>query len=388
MTTVRRSTFRYARLAAAALAIGIFSSAGLATVSAQDASPVASPATVACDSPGLPPGTPTPMDDMGGMDMGSPVAETEDMGSPVAVEEVAVAGTEADEATAATIFAAIENYVACYNEGQATGDPGLYVALESSNYLTSQGYATPYDRVADEMGSPLFSATLLDVDNAMVWDDGRVSAEAQIVLGDHWYNHWRIYLTEENGVWLYDQDAPLPPTPDVDFVAVNGINITETTDETSGEITYAFESFSGSWDFNATDAIVFNFSNSGDEAHEAIVMQLPEGADPMGLLDGSVAFEDVTFLGGVFDIEPGTSADLTFLESAGRYLHHDLLLPRAGRRAACGPWHGSAVQYRRAGELIGYTLVAGAGNPSPALVCQVARQTKHIAYPDAPKRRT
>ena len=45
----------------------------------------------------------------------------------------------------------------------------------------------------------------------------------------------------------------------------------------------------------------------------AIVLQLPDGADPLGLLDGSVAFEDVTFLGGVFDIAPGGSADLTFL---------------------------------------------------------------------------
>jgi uncharacterized cupredoxin-like copper-binding protein len=214
---------------------------------------------------------------------------------------------------AATIVAAIENYVACYNQGQATGDPSLYVGLESSGYLASQGYANPYDRVADELGSPFATATLLALDNPMVWDDGRVSADAQLLIGDHWFNEWRIFLTADGDAWLYDQEAPLPPQPDVDFVAVNGINITETTDEASGEITYAFQSFSGSWDFVATDAIVFNFTNSGAEAHEALVMQLPDGADPMGLLDGSVAFEDVTFYGGVFDIAPGGSADLTFL---------------------------------------------------------------------------
>jgi hypothetical protein len=316
MSNDPRSSLRCARLAAVALALGLFTSAGLAPVSAQDATPAASPAAVTCVSPGLPPGTPTPMDDMGSMDMGTPVGETDEMGSPIAVEEAeeVVSGTEADEATAATIVAAVENYVACYNEGQTTGDPALYVGLESSGYLASQGYANPYDRVADETGAPPRPAALLAIDNAMVWDDGRVSADVQLLLGDHWYNHWRIFLADEGDAWLYDQEAPLPPTPDVDFVAVNGINITETTDEASGEITYAFQSFSGSWDFAASDAIVFNITNSGVEPHEAIVVQLPEGADPMGLLDESVAFEDVTFYGVAAPILPGGSADLTFLD--------------------------------------------------------------------------
>lgn len=120
MTTDRRSTFRCARLAAAALALGIFSSAGFASVSAQDATPAASPAAVACDSPGLPPGTPTPMEmaspeAMDGMDMGTPAAEEEAMGTPAAVAEAEedVTGAAADEATAATVFATVENYVAC-----------------------------------------------------------------------------------------------------------------------------------------------------------------------------------------------------------------------------------------------------------------------------------
>jgi len=314
MTKHQRLKFRCVRLAAAALALGMFASAGLAPVSAQDASPVASPEAVVCVSTGLPPGTPTPMDEMAGMDMGSPTAE--EMGSPVAVEEAEedVTGTPADEATTAIVVASVTNYAACYNEGQATGDPGLYIALETTSFIASQGYTNPYDRVADEIGSPFPNATLLDIDNVMLWGDGRVSADVQILLGDHWYNSWRVFLTERGGLWAWDEQTNLPPTPDVDFVSVNGINITETTDEATGEITYAFVSFSGSWDFVATDAIVFNFTNSGVEPHEALVMQLPEGADPMGLLDGSIAFEDVTFYGGVFGIEPGSSADLTFLD--------------------------------------------------------------------------
>lgn len=316
MTTDRRSTFRCVRVAAAALALGVFGTAGLAGVSAQDASPEAT-ATVACVSPGLPPGTPTPMDDMSGMDMGSPVAdEAMEEGSPMAVVEEAPAavGAAADEATSAAGIAAITNYVACYNEGQATGDPGLYVALESQNYVESQGYATRYDRAADEIGSPFSTATLLGATNVQTWDDGRISVDSELLIGDHWYNHWRIYFTKgEDGTWMYDEEATLPPRPDVDFVAINGLNITETKDESTGDITYAFVSLSGSWDFAQTDAIIFNISNAGEEPHEAIVMQLPEGADPMGILDGSVDMSQVNFIGGVFDIAPGASADLTLL---------------------------------------------------------------------------
>jgi hypothetical protein len=317
-------TFRCVHLATAALALGIFSSAGLAGVGAQDATPMASPAAVSCNSPGLPPGTPTPMDDMSGMDMGSPEAmEGGDMASPEAMEGMDMASPEAmegatgmpaDEATAAEVIAVLENYAACYNEGQATGDPGLYVALESQNYVESQGYATRYDRAADELGSPFSTVQVMDATNVQTWDDGRVSVDAQVLVGPYWLNHWQIFFTQgEDGTWLYDEETNLPPTPDVDFVSINGINITETKDESTGDITYAFVSYSGSWDFTESDAIVFNFTNSGEEPHEAIVMQLPEGVDPMGILDGSVDMSQVNFIGGVFDIEPGTSADLTLL---------------------------------------------------------------------------
>ncbi len=384
MTNRSTAEFRCARLAAAALALGIFSSAGLAPVSAQDASPVASPDAVVCVSTGLPPGTPTPMDEMGEMDMGTPVGETADTGSPVAAEDMGspaaaveeteedVTGTPADEATTAVVVASVTNYAACYNEGQASGDPGLYVALESTAFIASQGYANPYDRVADEIGSPFRNATLLDIDNVMIWGDGRVSADVQILLGDHWYNSWRVFMTERGGIWAWDEQTDLPPTPNVDFVAVNGINITETTDEATGEITYAFVSVSGSWDFVATEAIVFNITNSGAELHEAILMQLPEGADPLGLLDGSIAFEDVTLFGAVSDIDRVARRSDHAESRAGTYTLV-CFYPSSGRCAARRPRDGPAVQHRRAGRVVGYTSVAGAGHSAPAHVCQIFR---------------
>src|SRR4029450_2383936 len=106
----------------AALALLIGGLVQGAAVRAQDASPT----PVECDAPELPPGTPTPQME------GSPAALE---GSPVAVSEEGAeakpeAGTPADEATAAEINAAVENYVACFN----SGDPAKYVALETEYY--------------------------------------------------------------------------------------------------------------------------------------------------------------------------------------------------------------------------------------------------------------
>ena len=159
------------------------------------------------------------------------------------------------------------------------------------------------------MGSPFPNATLLDIDNVMIWDDGRVSADVQLLLGDYWYNNWRVFLTERGGIWAWDQESPLPPTPDADFVSVNGINITETTDEATGEITYAFVSLSGSWDFVATEAIVFNFTNSGDELHEAVVAPTARRRRP----DGSARR-----IGAVRRCEPSMVRCSTFRRMAAR----------------------------------------------------------------------
>lgn len=314
MTRNHRSTFRCVRLAAAALALGIFTSAGIAGVSAQDASPAATPA-VACVSPGLPPGTPTPPE------TGSPVAmEGMDMGTPAAEAQEDVTGTPADEATSAQAIAVLENYVACFNEGQASGDPGLYVALESTNWVASQGYATRYDRVAGEMSSPFKTAELLNAGGVMTWNDGRVSVDAQLLIGPYWYTHWRIFFAEEDGTWLYDEQANLPPTPDVDFVAVNGMNIAEVADEATGKSAPALTALSGSTDFTSSDALIFNISNALDIPYSVAVVQTPEGVDPTGLLDGSVSFDDLTIFGVANDIAPEGSGDLTLLHlPAGSY---------------------------------------------------------------------
>jgi len=264
-----------------------------AAVRAQDASPT----PVECDAPELPPGTPTPQME------GSPAALE---GSPVAVSEETAeatpeAGTPADEATAAEITAAVENYVACFD----SGDPAKYVALETENYWEENyGSGNPYDAVASESEGPSFTAELVSISNPMTYSDGRVSAEIEVVLGGHWYVHEIMYFVQDGEYWKLDQEVELAPEPEGD-TAVVGVQLGSPEDE--------YTIIPNATSATQSPVLIFHATNAGQEAHELLVLRLPEGADPMGLLDGSVPFEQVEFIGAVFDIQPGGSQDLALV---------------------------------------------------------------------------
>ncbi|MCC6944293.1 MAG: hypothetical protein IT335_06925 [Thermomicrobiales bacterium] len=290
------SRLKYAMLAASS-ALLIVGGIGGATVSAQEAAE--------CVSPGLPPGTPTPMDEM---------AEEMDMASPEAMEMPAApempVGTPAEGDVLAALDAAATNYVACLAEGWSTGDPSLYVALETENMW---GSPNPWDRVASESEGGFSSVELRGLSNQQVYEDGRASVNINALVGDHWLANIRAFFVEQDGAWLYDEEAfEQADTSFADSVTVVGINIVEETDEASGAVTYAFQ-FLGSPTLTETEVTTLNFSNQGAEAHEAILVQLPEGADPLGLLDGSVAFEDVSILGIAVPIFPGQTVEMSLL---------------------------------------------------------------------------
>ncbi len=282
-----------AGFAALALVLGGFVQS--ATVRAQEASPTATE----CVGPDLPPGTPTPQmegspEAMGEMPMGTPPAEPEAEASPEP-------GTPADEATAAAIEATIDNYVACFN----SGDPAKYIALETENYWVNiRGSANPYDAVAGESGAPPLAAELVAVSNPMTYADGRVSADVEVILGDHWYVDYTWVFVQDGEYWKLDDEVENAPEPEGD-TAVVGVALGTPDNE------YAFVP-------NATsvvqpEVLIFHATNGGQELHELVLVQLPEGADPLGLLDGSLPFEQVTFIGGVFGIPPGASQDLALV---------------------------------------------------------------------------
>jgi uncharacterized cupredoxin-like copper-binding protein len=286
-------------LAASGVALALVVGQGGA-ISAQDATP--SPVATECVAPELPPGTPTPMLE------GSPEAmpEMEGIeGTPPAVAtpeaEAAEAGTPADEATTAEITAAVENYIACTN----SGDPAKFVALETANYLMSNyGTTNPYDAIAQEEEGGGFTIELVAITNPVTYSDGRVGADVEAIANDHWYVKVAWKFAEEDGYWKLDEETFLTPEPEGD-TAVVGVALGSPEDEYS--ITP-----------NATsnlqsEVLIFHVTNGGAEAHEMIVLQLPEGADPAGLFDGSVGFDQVTFIGGVFGIPPGGSQDLALV---------------------------------------------------------------------------
>jgi uncharacterized cupredoxin-like copper-binding protein len=283
--------------AALALVVGGF--VQNATVRAQEASPTAT----VCVAPELPPGTPTPQmegspEAMGGMEMGTPPAVAEPPGAEASPEP----GTPADEATAAAIEATIANYVACFN----SGDPANYIALETENYwVNNYGSANPYDAIASESEGPPFTAEIVSISNPQTYADGRVSADVEVILGGHWFQDLTMFFVQDGEYWKLDEEIQNAPEPEGD-TAVVGVALGTPDNE--------YTIVPNATSVVQPEVLIFHATNGGQEAHELLVIQLPEGADPMGLLDGSVSFDQVTFIGGVFDVAPGASQDLALID--------------------------------------------------------------------------
>ena len=115
----------------------------------------------------------------------------------------------------------------------------------------------------------------------MTYADGRVSADVEVILGDHWFQDLTMFFVQDGEYWKLDEEIETwrrsrratPPS--------SAWRSARPTNE------YALVP-------NATSnpqspVLIFHATNGGQELHELLVVQLPEGADPMGLLDGSLA---------------------------------------------------------------------------------------------------
>jgi hypothetical protein len=254
----------------------------------------ASPTAVECVSPGLPPGTPTPPMEA------SPVAEEEAM---VPVEASPVAGTPADEATTAAVIATVENYVACYN----TGDASLIIPLESEKYrLSSYGSTNAYDAVAAFESEPPSSAELVSAENVMTYPDGRVSAEIEVILGGHNFLHETAFFAQDmaSGIWQFDEEVYLTPEPEGDSTVI-GVTLGSADDPVA--VTPNAPSVI------AWPVVIFHVANASTEELNLAVLQLPAGADPAGLMDGSLSFDQITVIGFSDDLAPGEEGDVALV---------------------------------------------------------------------------
>jgi uncharacterized cupredoxin-like copper-binding protein len=261
-------------------------------VAAQDATP----ATGLCVAPELPPGTPTPMEemapaatpaeDMAGMEMASPEAEA---AGQTTAGTAAAEGTPADDATAERVIAAADNLIACLSTGNYLG----FAALSTPHYLlTSFGTSNPYDLPVFMEGFPPIEARAI-VD-AQTHADGRLSADVTTVLDGIQVDRFRAYFVDENGTLLLDEEVSLPiANADVEIEAVM--------------LDFAFDLSQDSVPAGAL--VAFTLPNEGQYPHEFAVVRLPEGVTVEQVLEDPSLEDQIQFLGGVF-AEPGETAYL------------------------------------------------------------------------------
>ncbi len=274
-------------------------------VFAQDASPVAGP----CDAPALPPGTPTPMDEMegppegtpadamAGMEMGTPEAEevTETAEAAAATPSMPdeLEGTPADQALADEAIAAAENFANCIN----SGEPEALAALVSTNLIMYFfGTANPHDIVAEQAADPLPPISIRSLDNPLTYDDGRVSVDVTysgaFAFGPNQVNRDRWVFTQAGEYWLLDEIRSLPFEDGATVVDVEMFDFAFGLSQNSAP---------------AGELIAFNIVNAGQFPHEAVVVLLPEGVTVEQVLEDPSLEEQVGFFGGNF-AEPGGRA--------------------------------------------------------------------------------
>jgi uncharacterized cupredoxin-like copper-binding protein len=271
----------------------------------------ASPAAGACVAPELPPGTPTPMEEMAGMAMGTPeaIAEAEaiaDMAEGATPEMSAPAGTPADEAAAERVIAAAENLIACLNSGNALG----FAALLTPNYLETEfETSNPYDLQLFLEGVPPFE--LRAATDVQTHDDGRLSVDITTVIGGTQIDRFRAYFVEGGEYLLLDEEVSLP---------------VETADVTieAKLLDFAFDLSETS--VPAGSVVAFTLPNEGEYPHELAVVRLPEGATVEQVLSDPALEAEVQFLGGAFaepgetgyfalqNLEPGTYTAVCFVD--------------------------------------------------------------------------
>jgi uncharacterized cupredoxin-like copper-binding protein len=279
---------RWLAVGCAVLALLAIGFGRTATVVAQDASPV--PAE--CVAPDLPPGTATPED------MGSPEAEMPAMEEEAEPEASPVVGEPADEATAAAAAEAAQNIANCVNSGDIEGAVALFTP---NMIMVLAGTDNPYDAVAGLEGFTLVDFQTGDV---QTYPDGGLSIDVSYLQSQYQFVQERWWLVQDGEYWKLDGFDYLPPEPEGD-TAVVGVALGSAANEYS--VTPNASSVA------QPEVLIFHAINGGQELHQLVVLKLPEGADPMGLMDGSISDDQIEFIGAVDGIAPGESQDLALI---------------------------------------------------------------------------
>jgi len=272
---------------AAFLTVGFSSSA---IVRAQDATPEASPAAE-CDAPEFVATGPSTPEAMAGMAMATPV--------PADAAAPADEGTPADEATAAAITAAAENLAGCINGGDYEGA----VALMTSDFLQEQFDTTSTTEAVNNLQGQTFVNLVLT--DPRTYEDGSVSIDAQYEQGEYQLVGEIWHFVQDGDYWKIDSLGHFTPSFDGD-AAVVGVPLTSTKAD-DGTITYSIVPNTAT--VVQPEVLVLHGVNGDTVDHEIVVLKLPDGADPAGLLDGTIKESDVEFIGQI-SLAAGEEGDL------------------------------------------------------------------------------
>jgi hypothetical protein len=278
------------------------------TVTAQDASPQASPVMGECQSPEIPDGTPTPPEaspSAGDALEASPEGEVQIV--PAASPEIPVGEAAPDDVVAA-VEAATVNAIHCLN----AGDYVAFAALHTPDGLLDEcGTTNVYDAPMCFEGIP--PVTSYEVSDVQVHEDGQLSADLVLQFGSFVTHERQFFVVADDGTYQLDISPELP------------VEIPEGATVIDGELVdYAFELRQAT---APAGDIAFNVTNNGEYPHEIVVLQLPDGVTVEALFEDESLFEQVQFFGFTFaapgqtanplvlrDMQPGTYTLVCFVD--------------------------------------------------------------------------
>jgi len=272
-----------------------------------------------CEAPELPPGTPSPIEEVPPDQESEPPADAEaspvDEEAPPAAgegssEEEAPAGNPASDEEAAAVEAAVLNLFGCLNAGEFLSVAALMTDNFIQNFL---GVPTPYD-VQASLEEDLQPIEVISTGNAMAYEDGSVSIDVVVggfFSGPGGLSSSRWTFVDEDGLWKLDNfmDVPLPAD------ALPGAVVIDVQ-----MVDYAFAL--SEYTVPANTPVIFrttNHTHTGS-GHVNVLVTFPEGTTSEQLIEGEADMEGSTGFFGALFLEPGMTGDLAFTGlEAGTY---------------------------------------------------------------------
>jgi len=255
-----------ARAFALAGALALVGAAGAAAQATPEAGLTADPTTGPCETPtGMAPA-----------EMASPAASpmaTPAEGAATAAEEPEPTPVD-DQATIDAAVAAAENFIHCWNEGNAEA----VVALGTLNYLQTQYGIDSVDEAVEALGAEgaLPPITLLETGEVNTYDDGRASLDLVYLLGDHQYTAARWYMVEADGELFIDEQTLRLPQPDVEASTVLGVTFAD--DATAVSFDQGTND-AGNREVAQLPAVILSMTNLGTQPRMLSVVQLEDAAE-------------------------------------------------------------------------------------------------------------